>query len=160
MAEKKNEEVLELAVVEEETQLAEQPSIGGFATDIMTKVATEGHYASFDTSTDDGKMDVFNAMNDAEILTVGEVIEVENLVIAPAQVRDTETGELKTLPAVTLITPMGEMYRSTSSGVVKTAINLLSTFGVDGRLERTLKVVAKEIDLPGGRRYKKLSVVK
>ena len=99
-------------------------------------------------------------MNDAEILTVGEVIEVENLVIAPAQVRDTETGEMKTLPAVTLITPMGEMYRSTSSGVVKTAINLLSTFGVDGRLNRTLKVVAKEIDLPGGRRYKKLSVVK
>ena len=159
MAEKKNEEVLELAV-QEETAIAEQPSVGGFATEIMTRVATEGHYASFDTSTDEGKMDVFNAMNDAEILTVGEVIEVKNLVISPAQVRDTETGEMKTLPAVTLITPMGEMYRSTSSGVVKTAINLLSTFGVDGRLNRTLKVVAKEIDLPGGRRYKKLSVVK
>lgn len=164
MAEKKNEEVMELAPVEttvETTELAaEQPTVGGFATDIMTKVAVDGHFASFDTTTDEGKIDVFNAMNDAEVLTIGEILTVENIVIAPAQVRDQETGELKTLAAVTLITPGGGMYRSTSQGVVKTAINLLSTFGKDGRLTRTVNVVAKEIDLPGGRRYKKLSIVK
>ena len=157
-----SEEVMELAV-QEETAIAEAETadtVGGFATDIMTKVATEGHYASFDTTTDEGKIDVFNAMNDAEMLTVGEVVTVKDLVIAPAQVRDQETGELKTLAAVTIITPEGDMYRSTSQGVVKTAINLLSTFGKDGIMTRTVDVVAKEIDLPGGRRYKKLSIVK
>lgn len=158
MAEKKND-VMEI-MVSEETAIAEPSTIGGFATEIMTKAGMEGFYATFDTSTDEGKMDVFNAVNDSEPLPVGETIEVENFVIAPAEVRDQETGELKTLPAVTLITPMGEMYRSTSAGVVKTAINLLSTFGHNGKLERLLKVTCKEIDLPGGRRYKKLSIVK
>lgn len=158
MAEKKNEV---LAIVEDErVESVELTTIGGFATEIMTTAGMEGFWASFDTETDEGKMDVFNAINDSEPLTVGEVIEVENFVIAPAEVRDQETGVLKTLPAVTLITPMGEMYRSTSAGVVKTAINIISSFGVNGKMSRIVKVVCKEIDLPGGRRYKKLALVK
>lgn len=145
-----------------EIQVANEAGTGvaSFKDDIMSDVREQGYYATFAVETMDDKKLLYRARNDNEMLKdVGEnVIKLVGLVLDTAQINDEQVGA-KTVPTVHLIDESGRVYQSSSSGVVTSAIKIISSFGMPETWDEPLQVVCKETTTAKGFRYKYLSVL-
>lgn len=77
------------------------------------------------------KVMVFNAVTNAESLgdKLGEVLTIQNIVIAPVELESEATGKLEVQPRVTLIDANGKGYYATSGGIYDGVNQLRTIFG-------------------------------
>lgn len=136
------------------------PSMTSFRDDLMTDVREQGYWASFAVETMEDKKNLYRARNDNELLKdLGDTpITLVGVVFDVTQVNDPDVGA-KTLPCVHLIDQTGRVYQSSSSGVVNSACDIISSFGLPDTWDEPLQVVCRETNTAKGYRYKYLSVV-
>lgn len=147
--------------VEETEVTAIAPSVPQSAiSQVMAGVAERGMVTTFDTSTIEGKKRVYNAANNAKALSqfMETPIQVSDMVFKTSQLTDSDTGEVRDVVSVFLISPDGTAYLSSSTGVVKCSADILSTFGNPSEWGEPLTVVCHSTDTKGGMRYKMLEV--
>lgn len=150
-------------IMAEETgiQKAQPARITSFADNLMVDVTEQGYWASFKVETMDDKKVLFAARNDNAMLKdhMGEVIDLVGVVIDTKTINDAQVGA-KTVPCVHLIDASGKVYQSASTGVVNSACDIMSTFGMpDTWGDEPLQVVCKETTTNSGNRFKYLGLV-
>ena len=92
---------------------------------------SRGMYCSIHAETQADRLDIYEAVSNSLSLDdmVGKVVEVENVIIQPVEMTDTATGEIMQRNRIVLITPKGDAYGCTSTGVETSMKNLFSIVG-------------------------------
>lgn len=142
----------------EETALAVDASFGMLGA-IVSDVRDLGFYTTFDTDSMSGRKRLYKATNASVLLRdyMETPIEVEHIAFAPTSVTD-DDGEAKTVMGVFIIDVDGNSYVSSSSGVIKSAAQIIEQLGKPDTWDEPVKVVCKETNTAKGRRYKFLDV--
>lgn len=88
-------------------------------------------YASTSAESFDEKLKLLAAIADAESLVdhLGEIIEVQDIIIQPIELEDMATHEMVKTNRIVLITPDGDAYASVSNGIETAVKNLFAVFG-------------------------------
>lgn len=147
----------------EETAIAPINATGtivSFSDTLMQDVTEQGYWASFPVETMEDKKVLYSARNDNELLKdhMGEVLPLVGIVIDTQVINDPTVGA-KTVPCVHLITEGGTVYQSASGGVVRSACEIISSFGMPETWGEALEVACKETTTAKGYRFKYLAVV-
>lgn len=131
----------------------------GFFNSIAETVNSQGYYASFDTTNDEGRTALFNSTNSCVLLRdyMNQKIEVAEIVFASTDITD-EAGELQTVMGVYLIDTKGVSYVSSSTGVIKSVARMVAMLGEPKNWNAPKVVVCKETNTAKGRRYKFLEL--
>lgn len=131
----------------------------GFFNSIAETVNSQGYYASFDTTNDEGRTALFNSTNSCVLLRdyMNQEIEVAEIVFASTDITD-EAGELQTVMGVYLIDTKGVSYVSSSTGVIKSVARMVAMLGEPKNWSSPKVVVCKETNTAKGRRYKFLEL--
>lgn len=135
--------------------------VNGFADGITEQVNEQGFFATFSTADMAGRRKLYNATQNAKLLRdfMGTPITISDVVFAPSTVTD-EEGFSQTVAGVYLIGTDGTAYLSTSQGVCKSAMTLLSQLGMpDTWGDEPVTVICQETNTARGRRYKSLALV-
>lgn len=113
----------------------------------------------FDTTTREGKVRLFNALNSAESLNDSNLTQLtlKGIVVEKGERTDTVTGEVVPCKFTTFITESGA-YFSQSDGIADSAENLLRAFG-DTLADDELTIEFYSVKLPGGRSLKKFRLI-
>lgn len=92
---------------------------------------SRGMYCSIHAETQEDRLDIYDAVSNSMPLDemVGRVIEVENVIIQPLEMTDSATGEQVMRNRIVLITPSGDAYGCTSTGVETAMKNLFAIVG-------------------------------
>ncbi len=92
---------------------------------------SRGMYCSIHAETQEDRLDIYEAVSNSLSLDdmVGKVVEVENVIIQPVEMTDNVTGEIMQRNRIVLITPKGDAYGCTSTGVETSMKNLFSIVG-------------------------------
>lgn len=102
------------------------------------------------------RVEVYNALN-ASSENLGnhqnEKIRVTNLVMRGREVTDKETGELKEILEVLLVSADGTIYRSSSSGIIRSVEGILSVVGGPESWGDGLDVMVRSIPTSKGHTY-------
>ena len=135
-------------------------SINSFADMIVDDVRTCGYYATFSTEGMKGSKRLFSATNSAELLReyMETPITVADIVFSPTVITN-ETGETDTVLGTYIIDKDGNSYVSSSNGVARSAMQILSQFGMPDTWDEDLSVVCRESNTAKGRRFKFLDIV-
>lgn len=133
-------------------------------TTALVITADKNPVATVDASTDEGKIDIANALNDALSLAdhEGVVINCVDCIIMPGERRNYADNSKVPCEDVYLIDNEGQAYFSQSSGVAKSAHFLVSLYPDFGKSRECgyLPIVLTSRDLPDGRTIKKLKTIK
>ena len=95
--------------------------------------ATPSFYCSFAPSTDAGRRELYNAMNNADVQLadhIGQTIVMRDIIIEPVEMTDENTGEIKTCPRCIIIDVDGNSYTSISVGIYNALRRLCTVFGM------------------------------
>lgn len=95
--------------------------------------ATPAFYCSFKPSTDAGKVELYNAMNNADVQLadhIGQLINMRDLIIEPVEIVKEETGEVEIAPRVIIIDTDGNSYTCVSKGIYNALRRICSVFGM------------------------------
>ncbi len=102
------------------------------------------------------RSEVYNALNAASE-NLGnhqnEKIRVTNLVMRGREVTDKETGELKEILEVLLVSADGTIYRSSSSGIIRSVEGILSVVGGPESWGDGLDVMVRSVPTSKGHTY-------
>lgn len=92
---------------------------------------SRGMFCSIHAETQDDRLDIYEAVSNSLSLDdmVGKVVVVENVIIQPVEMTDNATGEQTTRNRIVLITPNGDAYGCTSTGVETSMRNLFAIVG-------------------------------
>lgn len=92
---------------------------------------SRGMYCSIHAETQEDRLDIYEAVSNSLSLDdmVGKAVEVENVIIQPVEMTDNATGEIMQRNRIVLITPKGDAYGCTSTGVETSMKNLFSIVG-------------------------------
>ena len=92
---------------------------------------SRGMYCSIHAETQADRLDIYEAVSNSLPLDdmVGKVVEVENVIIQPVEMTDNATGEQVMRNRIVLITPTGDAYGCTSTGVETSMRNLFAIVG-------------------------------
>ncbi len=92
---------------------------------------SRGMYCSIHAETQADRLDIYEAVSNSLPLDdmVGKVVEVENVIIQPVEMTDNATGEQTVRNRIVLITPKGDAYGCTSTGVETSMKNLFAIVG-------------------------------
>lgn len=134
-------------------------NLNGVLNAIVSKVATEGVYTTFAIESRDDQKRLFNSRQDCKLLRdfAQTPLKIVDMVFAPSTITD-EAGNEKTMLGVYLLDQEGNSYLSTSNGVVKSAVDIITAFGEPSTWNEPLTVVCKETNTAKGRRFKFLAV--
>lgn len=148
----------EMMIVENETAIANTDAT--FADRIINQVREFGFYATFDTSERAGQVKLYKATNASKLLRdyMETPLAIVDFVFTPTTVT-TETGETEQVMGVYLVGEDGTTYVSSSSGVIRSAIQIISMLGEPATWGEPLTVVCRESNTAKGRRYKYLDLV-
>lgn len=91
-----------------------------------------GMFCSIHAETQADRLDIFEAVSNSAPLddVVGKTVTVENVIIQPVEMADPATGEVSMRNRIVLITPEGNAYGCTSTGVETSLKNLFAIVGV------------------------------
>lgn len=147
----------EMMIVEQETAIANSGET--FADRIINQVREAGFYATFDTSERTGQVKLYKATNASKLLRdyMETPLAIVDFVFTPTTVT-TETGETEQVMGVYLVGADGTTYVSSSNGVIRSAIQIISMLGEPSAWNEPLKVVCCESNTAKGRRYKYLDL--
>ena len=147
----------EMMIVEQETAITNSGET--FADRIINQVREAGFYATFDTSERTGQVKLYKATNASKLLRdfMETPLAIVDFVFTPTTVT-TETGETEQVMGVYLVGADGTTYVSSSNGVIRSAIQIISMLGEPTLWNEPLKVVCCESNTAKGRRYKYLDL--
>lgn len=147
----------EMMIVEQETAIANSGET--FADRIINQVREAGFYATFDTSERIGQVKLYKATNASKLLRdfMETPLAIVDFVFTPTTVT-TETGETEQVMGVYLVGADGTTYVSSSNGVIRSSIQIISMLGEPALWNEPLKVVCCESNTAKGRRYKYLDL--
>ena len=95
--------------------------------------AAPSFYCSFAPSTDAGRRELYNAMNNADVQLadhIGQTIVMRDIIIEPVEMTDENSGEIKTCPRCIIIDVDGNSYTSISVGIYNALRRLCTVFGM------------------------------
>lgn len=92
---------------------------------------SRGMYCSIHAETQADRLDIYEAVSNSLPLDdmVGKTVVVENVIIQPVEMVDNATGEVGMRNRIVLITPDGDAYGCTSTGVETSMKNLFAIVG-------------------------------
>lgn len=108
------------------------------------------------------KAALYNAISNAEHAIgemIGETITVEHMIAHPTQLVDEETGEVRDLIRLVLVSPEGEGYHSMSGGVVESMKRLCQIVGQGSWTDEPLQLKIKQVTTKQGNRTFNLVLV-
>lgn len=95
--------------------------------------AAPSFYCSFVPSTDAGKRQLYNAMNNADVQLadhIGQVINMRDIIIEPVEITKEDSGEVVTAPRCIIIDTDGNSYTCVSTGIYNALRRLCTVFGM------------------------------
>ena len=99
---------------------------------------------------------LYNALNSSgEKLGdyVGDTVTVSNIILQGSTFTDEETGEVQKFARLILVGPEGQIYKSTSRGMVRAAIQLMQVFGTPDQWGQPLNIQIERVQLRKGYTY-------
>ena len=99
---------------------------------------------------------LYNALNSSGE-KLGDYVEgtitVSNIVLQGSTFIDEETGEVQKFARLILVDPEGQIYKSTSRGMVRAAIQLMQVFGTPNEWGQPLNIQIERVQLRKGYTY-------
>lgn len=91
-----------------------------------------GMFCSIEAETIEDRLAVYDAVSNSGPLDdmVGKTIHVQDVIIQPVEVVDNSTGEVGMRNRIVMVTPEGDAYGCTSTGVETSMRNLFAIVGV------------------------------
>ena len=131
-----------------------------FSERIVQHVREEGFFSTFPTDNLEGQKMLYKATNASKLLRdfMETPLAITAFVFSPTTVT-TEVGDVEQVMGVYLIDSAGTAYVSSSNGVIRSAMNIMSMFGDPQGWSEPLTVVCRETNTAKGRRYKFLDVL-
>lgn len=131
-----------------------------FSERIVQHVREEGFFSTFPTDNLEGQKLLYKATNASKLLRdfMETPLAVTAFVFSPTTVT-TEVGDVEQVMGVYLIDSAGTAYVSSSNGVIRSAMNIMSMFGDPEGWSEPLTVVCRETNTAKGRRFKFLDVL-
>lgn len=131
-----------------------------FSERIIQHVREEGFFSTFPTDTLEGQKLLYKATNASKLLRdfMETPLAITAFVFSPTTVT-TEVGDVEQVMGVYLIDSAGTAYVSSSNGVIRSAMNIMSMFGDPQGWSEPLTVVCRETNTAKGRRFKFLDVL-
>lgn len=131
-----------------------------FSERIVQHVREEGFFSTFPTDNLEGQKLLYKATNASKLLRdfMETPLAITALVFSPTTVT-TEVGDVEQVMGVYLIDSAGTAYVSSSNGVIRSAMNIMSMFGDPQGWSEPLTVVCRETSTAKGRRFKFLDVL-
>lgn len=117
-------------------------------------------FCTFDASTDEGKRRLYAATNDAEQLSdnLNKTLQLVDIVGVPATVNDDETGEVRELLRLVLLTKDGKRYSAISDGLYSSLQNIMAIFGSPAMWSEPLAIKVTESRSRRGFRFYRASL--
>lgn len=142
-----------------DSELAKNEAMS-FSERIIQRVRDEGFFSTFPTDNIEGQKMLYKATNASKLLRdfMETPLAITALVFSPTTVT-TEAGDTEQVMGVYLIDSAGTAYVSSSNGVIRSAINIMSMFGDPQGWSEPLTVVCRETNTAKGRRFKFLDVL-
>ena len=131
-----------------------------FSERIVQHVREEGFFSTFPTDNLEGQKLLYKATNASKLLRdfMETPLTITAFVFSPTTVT-TEVGDVEQVMGVYLIDSAGTAYVSSSNGVIRSAMNIMSMFGDPEGWPEPLTVVCRETNTAKGRRFKFLDVL-
>ena len=131
-----------------------------FSERIVQHVREEGFFSTFPTDNLEGQKMLYKATNASKLLRdfMETPLAITAFVFSPTTVT-TEVGDVEQVMGVYLIDSAGTAYVSSSNGVIRSAMNIMSMFGDPRGWSEPLTVVCRETNTAKGRRFKFLDVL-
>lgn len=131
-----------------------------FSERIVQHVREEGFFSTFPTDNLEGQKMLYKATNASKLLRdfMETPLAVTAFVFSPTTVT-TEVGDVEQVMGVYLIDSAGTAYVSSSNGVIRSAMSIISMFGDPQGWSEPLTVVCRETNTAKGRRFKFLDVL-
>lgn len=131
-----------------------------FSERIIQHVREEGFFSTFPTDNLEGQKLLYKATNASKLLRdfMETPLAITAFVFSPTAVT-TEAGDVEQVMGVYLIDSAGTAYVSSSNGVIRSAMNIMSMFGDPKGWSEPLTVVCRETNTAKGRRFKYLDVL-
>ena len=131
-----------------------------FSERIIRHVREEGFFSTFPTDNIEGQKLLYKATNASKLLRdfMETPLAITAFVFSPTTVT-TEVGDVEQVMGVYLIDSAGTAYVSSSNGVIRSAMNIMSMFGDPQGWSEPLTVVCRETNTAKGRRFKFLDVL-
>lgn len=140
-------------------QYADTDSINALTIQEQADVLAEngaGVWVPFAPESTAEKATLYNALNSAgEKLGdyVGDAVTVSNIILQGSTFTDEETGEIQKFTRLILVGPEGQIYKTTSRGMVRAAIQLMQVFGTPDQWGEPLNVQIERVQLRKGFTY-------
>lgn len=149
----------EIMMMESEQVIAKNEEMT-FSERIVQHVREEGFFSTFPTDNLEGQKLLYKATNASKLLRdfMETPLAVTAFVFSPTTVT-TEVGDVEQVMGVYLIDGAGTAYVSSSNGVIRSAMNIMSMFGDPEGWAEPLTVVCRETNTAKGRRFKFLDVL-
>ena len=99
---------------------------------------------------------LYNALNSAgEKLSdyVGNTITVSNIILQGSTFTDEETGEIQKFTRLIMVGDEGQIYKTTSRGLVRAAVQLMQVFGTPNEWGQPLNIQIERVQLRKGFTY-------
>ena len=131
-----------------------------FSERIVQRVREEGFFSTFPTDNLEGQKLLYKATNASKLLRdfMETPLGITAFVFSPTTVT-TEIGDVEQVMGVYLVDSAGTAYVSSSNGVIRSAMNIMSMFGDPEGWPEPLTVVCRETTTAKGRRFKFLDVL-
>ena len=149
----------EIMMMDSEQGIAKSDEMS-FSERIVQHVREEGFFSTFPTDNLEGQKLLYKATNASKLLRdfMETPLAVTAFVFSPTSVT-TEVGDVEQVMGVYLIDNAGTAYVSSSNGVIRSAMNIMSMFGDPEGWAEPLTVVCRETNTGKGRRFKFLDVL-
>lgn len=149
----------EIMMMESEQGIAKNDEMT-FSERIISHVREEGFFSTFPTDNLEGQKLLYKATNASKLLRdfMETPLAITAFVFSPTTVT-TEAGDTEQVMGVYLIDSAGTAYVSSSNGVIRSAMNIMSMFGDPQGWSEPLTVVCRETNTAKGRRFKYLDVL-
>lgn len=149
----------EIMMLDSEQGIAKNEELT-FSERIVQHVREEGFFSTFPTDNLEGQKLLYKATNASKLLRdfMETPLAITAFVFSPTTVT-TEVGDVEQVMGVYLIDSAGTAYVSSSNGVIRSAMNIMSMFGDPEGWHEPLTVVCRETNTAKGRRFKFLDVL-
>lgn len=149
----------EIMMLDSEQGIAKNEELT-FSERIVQHVREEGFFSTFPTDNLEGQKLLYKATNASKLLRdfMETPLAITSFVFSPTTVT-TEAGDVEQVMGVYLIDSAGTAYVSSSNGVIRSAMNIMSMFGDPQGWDEPLTVVCRETNTAKGRRFKFLDVL-
>lgn len=115
-----------------------------------------GVWVPFSPETREDKATLYNALTSTGVKLseyVGDTLSIANMVIQGCHFTDEETGKVEPGSRLILVGPEGQIYKSTSRGMIRAAVQLVEMFGTPDQWGGPLTITIERVQLRKGYTY-------